>query len=53
MATARNVGVLVGSLRKASFSRRVAGALLALAPQTLHLDVIEIRQLPLYDQDAG
>ena len=52
MASTRNVAVLVGSLRKASFTRRVAESLAELAPPTLRLGVVEIRQLPLYDQDA-
>jgi chromate reductase, NAD(P)H dehydrogenase (quinone) len=45
------VGVLVGSLRKASFSRRMAMALHHLAPPHLRLSVIEIGAMPLYNQD--
>lgn len=52
MAQEGSVAVLVGSLRKASFSRRVAGALTDVAPAGLRLSVVEIRDLPLYDQDA-
>jgi chromate reductase, NAD(P)H dehydrogenase (quinone) len=52
MATDRNVAVLVGSLRKASFNRRAAHALSGLAPDTLRLGIVEIGQLPHYDQDA-
>src|SRR6266851_2810752 len=48
----RDVAVLVGSLRKASFSRRTALALSELAPAGLRLAIVEIGQLPLYDQDA-
>jgi chromate reductase len=51
MAQDRSVAVLVGSLRKASFTRRVAKALASLAPAELHLSIVEIRDLPLYDQD--
>src|SRR5512143_2904061 len=51
MASDRNVAVLVGSLRKASFNRRVANALATLAPGSLRLEIVEIRDLPLYDQD--
>ncbi len=51
MTAARTLAVIVGSLRKASFSRRVAGALADLAPPTLKSSIIEIRDLPLYDQD--
>lgn len=46
-----NVAVLVGSLRKHSFNRRAAHALIALAPASLALEIIEIGGLPLYDQD--
>jgi chromate reductase len=46
-----NVCVLVGSLRKASFSGMLANALISLAPSSLHLDIVEIGQLPFYNQD--
>ena len=48
----RTVAVLVGSLRKASFSRKAALALAEVAPDPLALDIVEIRDLPLYDEDA-
>src|SRR5580658_7900317 len=51
MATVRNVAVLVGSLRKAAFSRHTANALAALAPAGLVLRIVEIGALPLYNQD--
>lgn len=51
MATTRSVAVLVGSLRKASFNRRAALALAALAPESLRLEIVEIGQLPHYDED--
>jgi chromate reductase len=51
MAAVRDVAVLVGSLRKASFNRAVAGVLAGLAPASLALRPVEIRALPLYDQD--
>ncbi|QUD87443.1 NADPH-dependent FMN reductase [Phenylobacterium montanum] len=51
MAGVRNVAVVVGSLRKGSFNRMAAGALAELAPSSLRLSIIEIGQLPLYDQD--
>jgi chromate reductase len=46
-----NVRVLVGSLRAGSYSRRMAHALAALAPEPLALSIIEIGALPLYNQD--
>lgn len=52
MARTRNVAVLVGSLRKDSLNRKVAQALAELAPEDLKLGIVEIGQLPLYNQDA-
>lgn len=46
-----DVAVLVGSLRKDSINRKVARALIALAPPELKLEIVEIGQLPLYNQD--
>ena len=51
MSTVRNVAVLVGSLRKDAFSRKLATALIALAPAELKLGIVEIGELPLYNQD--
>src|SRR5713226_6501463 len=51
MATTRDVAVFVGSLRKESFSRKMAKALAAIAPASLKLEIVEIGQLPLYNQD--
>jgi chromate reductase len=51
MNAQRDVAVLVGSLRKESFTRRVAIALAALAPGSLSLEIVEIGDLPLYNQD--
>ena len=47
----RNVAVFVGSLRKESINRKVANSLIELAPPQLELAIIEIGQLPLYNQD--
>src|SRR5258705_1874638 len=46
-----NVCVLVGSLRKASFNRMLANALISLAPASMKLEIVEIGQLPLYNED--
>src|SRR3954467_5535680 len=46
-----NVCVLVGSLRKASFNRMLAGATISLAPSSMKLDITEIGQLPPYNED--
>src|SRR6476620_770808 len=46
-----NACVLVGSLRKASFNGMLANALISLAPSSMKLDIVEIGQLPFYNQD--
>jgi chromate reductase len=46
-----NVSVLVGSLRQKSVSKKVARALLKLAPPGLHCSFVEIGDLPLYNED--
>jgi len=51
MGTIRNVAVVVGSLRKESFNRKMAKAMIALAPPSLKLEIVEIGQLPHYNQD--
>lgn len=51
MSTPRNVAVLVGSLRKDSLNRKLAVALAALVPASLTLGIVEIGQLPLYNDD--
>jgi chromate reductase, NAD(P)H dehydrogenase (quinone) len=51
MNISASVAVIVGSLRQTSFNRRAAQALAGLAPDGLHLEIVEIGQLPLYNQD--
>ena len=51
MDARRNVAVLVGSLRKESFNRKMANVLRAMAPPSLSLEIVEIGNLPLYNQD--
>lgn len=45
------VAVLVGSLRKDSFNRQLAGAVEKLAPQGIAFRHVRIDDLPLYNQD--
>ena len=45
------IAVIVGSLRKGSYSRMIAKALCALAPAGTQCDMVEIGKLPLYDPD--
>ncbi|MCU1720577.1 NADPH-dependent FMN reductase [Pseudomonas sp. 5P_5.1_Bac1] len=51
MSQVYTVAVLVGSLRKASLNRKVAQALGELAPSNLTLRIVEIGDLPLYNED--
>jgi chromate reductase len=51
MTTTLNVAVLVGSLRKASYTRKIAHALINLAPPSLDCRIVEIADLPLYSED--
>src|SRR3954468_23385981 len=50
MAT-RKIAVLVGSLRKESFTRKLAKSLMLAAPPTLELEIIDIAHLPMYNED--
>jgi chromate reductase, NAD(P)H dehydrogenase (quinone) len=52
MSTERHVAVFVGSLRKESFNRKLAHALIELAPASLKLEIVEIGHLPHYNQDG-
>jgi len=47
----RTVALLVGSLRKESFTRKLANAIVELAAPGLELHPLEIGHLPLYNQD--
>src|SRR4030088_89931 len=48
----RDVAVIVGSLRKGSLNRQVANWLAELPPATLKLNIIDIGDLPIYNQDG-
>src|SRR5579859_4504569 len=49
--TSLSVATLVGSLRKESFSRKLAHALAKLAPPSLQLDVITLEGISFFNQD--
>lgn len=49
--TTWNVGYLIGSIAKESINRKLAGALVRLAPEKLVMKEIPIAQLPLYSYD--
>src|SRR5438128_538305 len=47
----KNIAVIVGSLRKESYNRKMAQNLISLAPANLKLNIVEIGNLPLYNED--
>jgi chromate reductase len=51
MPSSYNVVVIVGSLRKESFTRKVANALTKLAPETLKLDLVTLHDISFFNQD--
>ncbi|MFL6752991.1 MAG: NADPH-dependent FMN reductase [Sphingomicrobium sp.] len=46
------IAILVGSLRKESFNRRIGQSICALARDMLDCEMVEIGDLPLYNQDS-
>lgn len=51
MPNQRKVAVLIGSLRRESLTRKVALALINLAPPELEMEIVEIGAVSLYNQD--
>ena len=49
--TKYNIAVIVGSLRKDSYNRKLANGLAKLAPSEFSFKILEIGDLPLYNQD--
>ncbi|MEO6198500.1 MAG: NADPH-dependent FMN reductase [Sphingomicrobium sp.] len=49
--TRHKIAILVGSLREASINRKVARSICDLAGDRLDCDMVEIGNLPLYNQD--
>jgi len=47
----KKIAVIVGSLRKDSFNKKIAMELIKLAPKSLDMKIIPIDKLPLYNQD--
>ncbi len=47
----KKVSVLIGSLRKASIARKIAKNMLEMFPEGYDVNIVEIRDLPLYDND--
>ncbi len=49
---AYNVAIIIGSLRKDSFTRKLVNAAIKLAPANLKFETVEIGDLPLFNQDT-
>jgi chromate reductase len=47
------IAVIVGSLRKDSFNRKLADAVVKLAPPEFTFKQVQIGDLPLYNQDGN
>lgn len=47
----KKISILVGSLRKESFNRKIANELIRLAPNSLTMEIVEIGDLPFYNED--
>ncbi|HWK99471.1 MAG TPA: NADPH-dependent FMN reductase [Parapedobacter sp.] len=45
------IGIIVGSLRKASFSKKLAKSIIAMAPAGFEFKTIPTDDLPIYNQD--
>src|SRR5699024_246717 len=45
------IAVLVGSLRKESFSKKLANNIMKLFPENYEAEIVQIDQLPFYNQD--
>lgn len=48
---AKSIGIFVGSLRKESFSKKIAHSLIDMAPSGFEFKIIEIGELPMFNQD--
>lgn len=51
MPNPKDIAVFVGSLRKESFTRKVALAMAKIAPATMKLSIVEVGHLGPYNQD--
>ncbi len=47
----KKIAIIVGSLRKGSYTRKIAKQLIKVAPDSLELQIVEIGQLPFYNED--
>ena len=45
------IGIIAGSLRKESWTKKIANAILLMAPQDFEFRLISLNDLPMYNQD--
>lgn len=48
---AKKIAVIIGSLRKESFNRKIAKELIRLAPDQFEMEIIEIGEMPHYNEE--
>ena len=51
MMGTKKIGILVGSLRKESFNRKIAEAVKVMAPESFEMEEVELGALAIYNQD--
>jgi chromate reductase, NAD(P)H dehydrogenase (quinone) len=45
------IGIIAGSLRRESFSKKLGNAVIAMAPEGFEFKTIRLDDLPVYNQD--
>ena len=48
----KKVAVVIGSLRQASFNRKIANEFIRVAPENLKLEIVEIKDLTFFSEDV-
>ncbi|MDD5102327.1 MAG: NAD(P)H-dependent oxidoreductase [Endomicrobiaceae bacterium] len=49
--SSKKIAIIIGSLRKESFNRKMANTLITISPTSLALEILEISGLSMYNQD--
>jgi len=49
--SSKKIAIIIGSLRKESFNRKIANTLIKISPTSLTLEILEISKLSFYNQD--
>jgi len=47
----KKIGILAGSLRKESFSKKIGQAIISMAPEGFEFTTVSLADLPMYNQD--